>query len=437
MPDAPLYRARRQRLIDTMGAGIALIPTAPERIRNADTPYPYRPDSSFYYLSGFDEPEAVIALIGGDTPKQILFCRQKDETREIWEGFRYGPKAAQEAFGFDEAYVVDDFTARLPELLADQPTLWYPLGDDADFDRRMLDALGQARSAKRSALAAPQDLRDIRMLVHEMRLVKDAHEQALMARSGEIAAAAHVRAMRFARPGRFEYEVEAEILHDFYRSGAAYPAYPSIVAGGANACVLHYVSNRATLRDGDLLLIDAGCEYQGYAADITRTFPVNGRYSGPQRDVYQIVLDAQFAAIATVRPGASFNDAHDAALRVLAQGLVDLKLCEGSVDAVIDSGTYKRFYMHKTGHWLGMDVHDCGEYRIDGDWRRLQAGMAVTVEPGLYIRPADDVPEAFWNIGIRIEDDVIVTETGHRVLTHGVPKTIADIEAVMAEQADA
>lgn len=435
------YSERRARLIERMGNGVAVIATAPERLRNRDTHYGYRHDSYFYYLTGFAEPEAVLVLVAGDTPRSILFCREKNEEREIWDGWRFGPDAAREKFGFDEAFTCAELDAKLPELIADQPALHYVIGEDPAWDGRMMAALNAVRAQARAGRFAPSGLFDIRQPLDDMRLIKDAHEQSLMRRAAEISARAHRRAMRATRPGAMEYEIEAELIHEFRRSGSEAPAYGSIVAGGANACVLHYVSNDAPLRDGDLLLIDAGCELGGYASDVTRAWPVNGRFSAAQRDLYQLVLAAQDAAFAMVRPGAHFIDYHDAAVRVLAQGFVDLKMLAGSVDSVIEQGTYKRFYMHRTGHWLGMDVHDAGEYRARNEghdtsgqeWRMLEAGMVLTVEPGCYVRPADDVPEAFWNIGIRIEDDVLVTADGCDIYTVDTPKTVADIEAVMAE----
>ncbi len=431
------YSERRARLIERMGSGVAVIATAPERARNRDTHYGYRHDSYFYYLTGFAEPEAVLVLVAGDSPRSILFCREKNEEREIWDGWRHGPDAAREKFGFDEAYVYGELDAKLPDLLANQPRLHYVIGEDAAWDQRMMAALNAVRAQVRAGRQAPAELLDIRQPLDDMRLIKDLHEQALMRRAADISARAHRRAMQATRPGAMEYEIEAEILHEFRRSGSEAPAYGSIVAGGANACVLHYVSNDAELRGGDLLLIDAGCELGGYASDITRTWPVSGRFNAAQRDVYQLVLDSQTAAFAEVKPGARFIDYHDAAVKVLAQGMLDLGLLQGSLDEVIDKGDYRRFYMHRTGHWLGMDVHDAGEYRPRGggpnEWRALEAGMVLTVEPGCYIRPADDVPEAFWNIGIRIEDDVIVTADGCDIYTAAAPKTVADIEAVMAE----
>jgi Xaa-Pro aminopeptidase len=428
------FRQRRLSLLARMsaaGGGVALIPTAPERIRNRDTTFPYRADSYFHYLTGFPEPEAVLVLVAGDHPKSLLFCRDKDIEKEIWDGFRFGPEGAREIFGFDVAHSISKLDAKLAELLADQPALWYSLGHDSGWDARISAALNAVRAQTRAGKRAPATLHDVRAVLDEMRLVKDAHEIALMRKAAAIAGAAHRRAMRFTAPEKHEYEVEAEFLHEFRRQGSQYPAYSPIVAGGANACVLHYVGNDQSLRDGDLLLIDAGCEVDGYASDITRTFPVNGKFSGPQADVYDLVLDAQAAAIAAIRPGATFLAPHDAAVRVLAQGMLDLKLLEGSLAGVIESESYKRFYMHRTSHWLGLDVHDAGEYRSGEEWRSLAPGMTLTVEPGCYIRPADDVPAAFHNIGVRIEDDALVTEGGCEILTTDTPKTIAAIEELM------
>jgi Xaa-Pro aminopeptidase len=424
------HRRRRERLAQAIGAGVAVIPTAPERIRNRDTHYPYRFDSHFYYLTGFAEPEAVLVLVSG---KSILFCREKNDEREVWDGFRYGPDAARERFGFDEAHPIAALDGVLAGLLENQPALLYPVGADAIWDARAMGWLNTVRAKARAGTAAPDRVLDVRTLVDEMRLVKDAQELAVMRRAARISAGAHRRAMQQTRPGRNEYEIEAELLHEFRRSGAQFPAYWPIVAGGANACVLHYVFNDAPMRDGDLLLIDAGCELDGYAADLTRTFPVNGRFSGAQRELYEVVLAAQRTAIATVKPGNAWNDPHDAAVRVLAQGMLDLKLLSGSLDAALEKEAYKRFYMHRTGHWLGLDVHDAGEYKHAGKWRALAPGMTLTVEPGLYVRAADDVPKALHNLGVRIEDDVAVTEGGCEVLTAEAPKSVDDIEALMRD----
>jgi Xaa-Pro aminopeptidase len=428
-----IYADRRRRLAQAMGSGIAVVPTAPERIRNRDTHYPYRFDSHFYHLTGFPEPEAALVLVAGQEPRALLFCRERNAERETWDGFRYGPEGAREHFGFDEAHPIGELDAKLEQLLENQPALYYPLGADADWDARAVRWLNAVRAKARAGVSAPERVHDVRALLDEMRLVKDARELSLMRHAASISAAAHRRAMRSARAGRFEYQIEAELLHEFRYSGAQFPAYWPIVASGANACVLHYVSNEAQLRDGDLLLIDAGCELGGYASDITRTFPVSGRFSGAQRDVYQLVLAAQSAALREILPGKAWNEPHEAAVRVLAQGMLDLKLLAGSLDEVLQKETYKRFYMHRTGHWLGLDVHDAGEYRREGQWRPLEPGMTLTVEPGLYIRAADDVPAPLRDIGVRIEDDVVVTATGHEVLTHEAPKQVDDIEALMRD----
>lgn len=426
------FRQRRQQLLHRMGTGVAVIPTAPEAIRNRDSHYPYRFDSYFYYLTGFAEPESVLILIAGAQPKSVLFCRDKDLEREIWDGFRYGPEGAREFFGVDEAYSISRLDELAPQLLANQPRLFYALGADTAWDGRVSGWLNQLRAQVRSGVSAPPDVADVRALLDDMRLIKAPEEIDTMRRAASISAAAHRRAMRATRPGAMEYEIEAELLHEFRRHGAQSPAYHSIVAGGANACVLHYVFNNARLQDGDLLMIDAGCELDGYASDITRTFPVNGRFSGPQKDLYELVLAAQTAAIAAIRPGAGWNDPHEAALRVLAQGFIDVGLCQGTLDAVLESGDYRRFYMHRTGHWLGLDVHDAGNYKQGDSWLALEPGMVLTVEPGCYVRPADNVPRHFWDIGIRIEDDAVVTAGGCEIITHEVPKTVAEIEAWMA-----
>jgi len=436
MITAKTYRQRRQRLARLMGEGVAVIPTAPERTRNRDSQYPYRFDSYFHYLSGFAEAEAVLVIVAGKRPRSLLFCREKHPEREIWDGFRYGPAAARETFGFEGAYPIAKLDTMLPKLLADRENLFFHLGADSEWDARAVGWLNRVREQVRNGVTAPTAIRDVRVLLDDMRLIKDDGEIGVMRRAAEISAAAHIRAMKTARPGIGEQEVEAELLHEFRRQGAQAPAYSSIVAGGANACTLHYVANDAPLKDGDLLLIDAGCELDGYAADITRTFPVNGRFSAAQKDIYQLVLAAQAAAMEKIAPGNHWDEPHQAALRVLAQGAIDLGLCRGSLDEVLEKGHYKKFYMHKTGHWLGMDVHDVGDYKRDRAWRQFEPGMVLTVEPGCYIRPADDVPEHFWNIGVRIEDDVAVTPDGCEVLTHGAPKTVAAIEELLTGMAD-
>ena len=350
---------------------------------------------------------------------------------EIWNGFRYGPESAKEFFSIDEAYSISSVDEVLPKLLAGQSRIYYSLGQDDAWDLRFTGWLNQVREKSRSGLSTPAEIYDSRILLDEMRLFKSTEELQLMRRAAEISSRAHCRAMRVTHPGMKEYEVEAEFLYEFRKHGAEAPAYTPIVAGGANACVLHYVKNSMELNSGDLVLIDAGCELNGYAADITRTFPVNGKFSSVQKDVYQLVLSAQSAAINTVQPGNSWDMPHTAALQVLVQGFIDMGLCQGSVDSVIESEDYRRFYMHRTGHWLGLDVHDVGEYKQDEKWRLFDPGMALTVEPGCYIRPAENVPEHFWDIGVRIEDDVIVTNTGCEVLTTSAPKSVNEIEELM------
>ncbi len=427
------YSDRRQQLLARLGDGVAVIPTAPERLRNRDAHYPYRFDSYFWYLSGFPEPEAVIVLLGGKQARSILFCREKNDEREVWDGFRYGPQTAAEAFGFSEAHPIASLEQKLPELIANRSVLWHSLGHDADWDRRIANALNSVRAESRSGTRAPGEIRDLRNLLDQMRLIKDAHEIDCMRRAADIASAGHACAMRACRPGMAEYELEAELSYEFRRRGADGHAYTPIVAGGSNACILHYVENNRLLAAHSLVLIDAGCELSGYASDITRTFPVSGRFSAAQREVYEIVLAAQQAAIAAVRPGVSFMDYHQAALRVLTQGLIDLKLLTGSVDGAIESAAYKPWYMHRTGHWLGLDVHDVGEYRkstAEEDWVRLSAGMTLTVEPGLYLRPAANVPKSLHGIGVRIEDDLLLTTDGCMVYS-SAPKSVAEIEEVM------
>ncbi|MES2546220.1 MAG: aminopeptidase P N-terminal domain-containing protein [Pseudomonadota bacterium] len=426
------FQQRRRQLLTKMGNGIAIIPTAPEAVRNRDSHYPYRFDSYFYYLTGFTEPESVLVLIAGDAPKSILFCRDKDIEREIWDGFRFGPDAAKQQFGFDEVYSIHELDALMPSLMANQDQLFYSLGFDAAWDKRVTDWLNKVKDLVRTGVSAPEAVLDVRQLVDKQRLIKTGFEIDLMRRSANIAAGAHNRAMQSTRPNQKEYEVEAEFLHEFYRNGAQAPAYTSIVAGGANACTLHYNANNCTLNDGDLLLIDAGCELDGYASDITRTFPVNGKFSPAQRDLYDLVLQSQLAAIDAAKPGNHWNAPHEAALNILVQGFIDFKLCQGSLEEVLENASYRQFYMHRTGHWLGLDVHDAGDYKDKtGNWATLEAGHTLTVEPGCYVRPADNVPEHFWNIGIRIEDDVLITAGGNEVLTKNAVKQIADIEQLM------
>ncbi|MFO1281348.1 MAG: aminopeptidase P N-terminal domain-containing protein [Burkholderiales bacterium] len=429
-----VHRRRRDAILAGMrthtGGGVAVLPTAPEAVRNRDSTWPYRPDSYFYYLTGFPEPEAVVALVAGpDGDRQILFCRERDPERETWDGFRYGPDAAREVFGFDEAHPINELDARLPDLVADRPSLHTPVGLSGEWDRRIAAVLNNVRARIRAGVAAPDEIVDLRGVLDRMRLVKDAHEIALMRTAAAISADAHRRAMAAARPGWHEYQVEAELVHEFLHRGAQALAYPPIVASGPNACVLHYRDNDRAMADGDLLLIDAGCEYRGYASDVTRTFPVGGRFAGAQRAVYELVLEAQLRCLDAVRPGARFHEYHEVAERVLARGLIDLGLVAGPLDAALESGSYKRFYMHRAGHWLGMDVHDAGHYLTKGASVALEPGMVLTVEPGLYIRAGEGVPDEFRDIGVRIEDDVVVTADGHENLSAHAPKTVADVEA--------
>ena len=440
------FAARRARLAASMEPGaVAVLATAPEVARNSDSDYPYRHDSYFYYLTGFMEPESVLVLVAakGDTAaRSILFCREKNVEREIWDGFRYGPAAALDAFGFDEAYPVGELDAQMARLLADVPAFYYAHAHNAALDAQVAGWLKAVRAQSRSGITAPARTHHLLALLDEMRLLKDDAEQALMLRAATIAGAAHLRAMRAARPGMFEYELEAELLYAFRKSGAQFPAYTPIVAAGANACILHYSANNAHMRDGDLVLIDAGCEFDSYASDITRTFPVNGRFSEPQKLLYQLVLRAQEAALQAIVPGRPYSDVHEAALAVLAEGMLDLQLLDkakyGSVDNVLAERAYTPVYMHGTGPGLGPGVHDTGSYRDlsleSKPSRPLAPGMALTVEPGIYVRPGPGVPEQFWNIGIRIEDDVIVGQSGARVLSGAAPKTVDEIETLMAER---
>jgi Xaa-Pro aminopeptidase len=447
-----VYRKRRERVLAALraaGGGVAIVPTAPEVLRNRDADYPYRHDSYFYYLTGFTEPQALLVLdasAASDAPASILFCRAKNAECEIWEGFRFGPQAACEAFGFDAAFAVDEIETQLPLILADKPSLHYALGSSAQLDEQVRLWLDGVRAKGRSGVSAPQAACDLLPLLDEMRLFKDEHELSIMRRAGKISALAHRRAMAACRPGMHEYELEAELLYTFRKCGAQAPAYGSIVAAGANACVLHYPAGNTIAQDGDLILIDAACELDGYASDITRTFPASGRFTPAQRELYDIVLAAQQAAIDATRAGAAFDDPHDAAVRVLSQGLLDTGIVDrelfSSVDDVIAERAYAPFYMHRTGHWIGMDVHDCGDYRERGasrdahgalPSRTLRVSMALTIEPGLYIRPSGNVPERYWNIGIRIEDDAVVTADGCELLTRDVPVKADEIEALMQE----
>ena len=460
-----VYQKRRNQVAKALkaaggasGGGIAFLPSAPERARNRDTDFPYRHDSYFYYLTGFSEPNSWLVI--DSTGKTTLFCRPKDLEREIWDGIRLGPKAAVAALQVNEAFSVDELDTQMPLLLSNQQAVWFPFATHKGLETQVDDWLGKVRARIRYGAECPQSQHDLCKLLDEMRLIKDAHEIAILRRAGAISAGAHVRAMQTSaamlrkpiQGGLREYHLEAELLHEFRRHGSQFPAYSSIVAAGANACILHYRAADAELKSGDLCLIDAGCELDGYASDITRTFPASGKFSPAQRTLYDLVLAAQDAAIEVTQPGKRFTDPHDAATRVLAQGMLDVGLLNkakhGSVDDVLASGAYRQFYMHRTGHWMGMDVHDCGDYTEPGSKPRqerdplgelvmkkppriLRAGMVLTIEPGIYVRPAKGVPKAFWNIGIRIEDDALVTAKGCELLTRGVPVKADEIEALM------
>ena len=425
---------RRKQLMRMAGRdAIVIVPSAPERVRNNDATYPYRQDSDFHYLSGFPEPDAVLALIPGRAQGEtILFCRERDPERERWDGARAGTEGAVEQFGFDDAFPIADIDDILPGMIEGRVRVYYHFGRDPEFDLKLIGWVNRVRAEIRKGAVPPHEFVALSHLLHDLRLYKSRSELRVMKKSAKIAADAHVRAMRATRPAMNEHEVEAELLHEFRRQGAV-PSYEPIVGGGANACVLHYRANNAVLRDGDLLLIDAGAEYQCYASDITRTFPVNGRFSPEQRALYDIVLAAQAAAIDEVRPGRPFDAYHEAAVRVITRGLMKIGLLEGSLEKNLREHAYRAFYMHKTGHWLGLDVHDVGDYRIDGEFRLLEPGMVVTVEPGLYIAPdAKRVPARWRGIGIRIEDDVVVTRGDPMILTNGVPREADEIEALMA-----
>ena len=428
------YVRRRKQLMRMAGRdAIVIVPAAPERVRNNDSHYPYRQDSDFHYLSGFPEPDAVLALIPGrEQGETILFCRERDAERERWDGARAGHDGAVRDSGFDDAFPIDDIDDILPDMIEGRTRVYYHFGRDPEFDLKLIGWINRVRAQVRQGAVPPHEFVALSHLLHDLRLYKSRGELRVMRKSARIAAEAHVRAMRATRPGMNEHEVEAELLHEFRRHGAV-PSYEPIVGGGANACVLHYRANNAALRDGDLLLIDAGAEYQCYASDITRTFPVNGRFSPEQRAIYDIVLAAQTAAIDEVRPGRPFDAYHEAAVRVITRGLIKLGLLEGSLEKNLREHAYRAFYMHKTGHWLGLDVHDVGDYRVDGEFRLLEAGMVVTVEPGIYISPdLKRVPVKWRGIGIRIEDDVVVTRGDPLVLTDSVPRDADAIEELMA-----
>ncbi len=440
--NAKEFAKRRRQLMQMMDKDtIAIIPTAPVHLRNRDVEYAYRPDSDFYYLTGFPEPEAVAVLIPGRTQmgtgkkaEYILFCRERDPLMETWNGRRAGQEGACARYGADDAFPIADIDEILPGLLENSERVFYTMGTHPEFDQSVMNWVNQIRQKSRSGSQAPHEFVALDHLVHEMRLYKSPAEIRALRRAAQISAAAHRRAMQACRPGLLEYQIEAELRYEFMRSGSPAPAYNPIVGGGANGCILHYTENNAVLNDGDLLLIDAGAEFDSYAGDITRTLPVNGRFTPAQQAVYEVVLEAQSAAIEKIRPGNHWNEPHEAAVRVLTQGMVKLGLLKGRLPALIKNGAYKRFYMHRTGHWLGMDVHDVGSYKFGDTWRVLESGMVMTVEPGIYI-PAGSkgVAKKWWDIGIRIEDDVLVTKQGYEILSIDAPKTVAEIEAVMAD----
>ncbi|ATG89145.1 Xaa-Pro aminopeptidase [Methylomonas koyamae] len=428
------FKKRRASLMKQIGKGnIAIIASAPHRTRNRDVHYPFRQDSDFYYLTGFNEAESMAVFIPGrEQGEYILFCREFDEKKALWEGAHAGLEGATKHYEADDSFPIDDLDDILPGMLENKSKVFYPMGKDSDLDHKLMEWINNIRKQSRSGITAPGELVSLEHILHEMRLFKSAEELKLMRRAAEVSAKAHVRAMKACRPGLYEYQVEAELVHEFVQDGLRAVAYPSIVAGGKNACVLHYTENKDKLNKGDLLLIDAGVECDHYAADITRTFPVSGKFSEPQRLLYQLVLDAQATALAEIKPGNPWNKAHDASVETLTRGLVELGLLKGRVKKLIKDEKYKQFYMHRIGHWLGMDVHDVGDYKIKDEWRLLEPGMVLTVEPGLYV-PADcdSVDKQWRGIGIRIEDDVLVTKDGHEILTGGVPKSIDAIEALM------
>jgi Xaa-Pro aminopeptidase len=429
------YAKRRQQVLAQIGTGsIAIIHSSTLKTRNHDAEYVFRQDSDFYYLTGFNEPEAVAVLIPDRAEGEyVLFCRERDPAAEQWTGYRAGIEGAKTQYDADESYPISQLAEIMPKLLANRAQVYYRLGMDWTFDQQVFTWLNSVRAQVRAGVKAPQTFKVLDEIIHEMRLIKSEAELAMMRHAANTSARAHTEAMRMCQPNMTEYQVEAVFAYEFRRDGME-TAYTSIVGGGKNGCILHYIENRDVLKAGELLLIDAGAEYQCYASDITRTFPINGKFSPEQKALYQIVLNAQYAAINAVRPEVLWDDIHQAAVNVLVDGLLELGLLTESKDKVLADGLYRKFYMHRTGHWLGLDVHDVGAYKVEGEWRRLQAGMVLTVEPGLYIPAEEGIDPKWWHIGIRIEDDVRVTDTGHEVLTAGVVKEIADIEALMASK---
>lgn len=428
------FKRRRKQLMRMMDKhSIAILPTAPESVRNRDVHYPFRPDSDFYYLTGFDEPEAVAVLIPGRKHAEyILFCRAKDETKAMWDGPMAGQEGAVEVYGADDSFPISDLDEILPRMLEEKSRIFYAMGCNSDLDHRLSEWITKIKSKARSGMQSPMEIVELDHYLHDMRLYKSRSEISAMRKAANISAVAHKQVMRKCQPGMMEYHLESEFRHSCIKKGAREQAYTSIVGGGNNACVLHYVDNSDELKDGDMLLIDAGCELDYYASDITRTYPVNGTFSKAQAELYQLVLDAQLAAIEQVKPGNHWNQPHDAAVKTIAKGLLKLGILKGTLANAIKKETYRKYYMHRTGHWLGMDVHDVGDYKVDGQWRELEPGMVLTVEPGLYIpNGTRGVPRKYQGIGIRIEDDVVVTKDGYDILSKQVPKTIEDIESLM------
>ena len=429
------YSARRKELMSLMHSNsIAIISAAPENVRSRDTHYPYKQNVNLSYLCGFPEPESVLVLIPGRAQgEMVLFCRDKDPLRETWDGYREGPEGAVSNFGADDAFPIADIDDILPNLIEGKDRLYYAIGKDPEFDRHLMDWVNHVRNQRGNGALPPGEFVDLDHFINEMRLFKTAGELKIMRKAAEISVSAHSRAMKASKPGLFEYQLQAEIEHEFAVHGSAGAAYTSIVGGGKNGCILHYIENRDALKDGDLVLIDAGCEYQNYAADITRTFPVNGKFSDEQAAIYDIVLQAQTDAIAVIGPGIEYNKTNEATVLAITQGLVDLGILHGDVDELIASEAHREFYMHGAGHWLGMDVHDVGDYKIDGQWRVYEPGMVVTIEPGIYIAPGNPNVDKKWHgIAVRIEDDIVVTKDGNENITAGVPKKRDEIEALMA-----
>lgn len=433
--DKTEFAHRRQQLKQIMGAGgIAILPTAPERVRNRDVHFFYRPDSDFYYLTGFAEPDALLVLIPErEQGEYVLFCREKDPSKELWDGKRAGLEGACELYGADDAFPITDIDDIIPNLMEHCQRVYYPMGAYPEFDHKLNEWMNQLRLQSRNGIGFPSEMMALDVILHEMRLYKSEAEIQALQKAADIAVSAHERAMQTCAVGMTEYELEAEIYHEFIRNGSRSPSYPAIVGSGENSCILHYTENNGVLQQGDLVLIDAGCEYDYYASDITRTFPVNGKFTEPQKQIYNIVLAAQLAAIEQAKPNNTWDDVYNATVQVITQGLLELGLLEGDVDTLIQDQAYRQFYMHKAGHWLGMDVHDVGLYKKEQRTVPFQAGMVLTIEPGIYIPAQPEVDEKWWHIGVRIEDDVLITKTGCHVLTGQLIKTVAEVEALMQQ----